>query len=247
MATTLLDSLASFLGTLARSPHPDAVAASLVDCFHDTLATRMAAILPARPPVLVVYGLHGYAENAVQGFDAIGVDDDYPATRAYREAEACIDPIDAVIGTYAGPTRPDSRSRAIVDKVPGGWSAAAPLMQAGTAIGAISLVCAREVTWGPAELATLSAVGNALGMWLTHPDSGLPSVDPLDRPVLTSRQGRILALAEGGATTAAIAAALGYSESTVKQDLQRAMRVLGAPSRAAAVGRARDLGLLEER
>ena len=247
MRTALLDSLASFLRTLAAAPHPDAVAAALVDCFHDTLAARMAAILPARPPVLVVYGLHGYAENAVRGFDSIGIDDDYPSTRAYHEAEACIDPIDAVIGVYRGPTRPDSRSRAIVDKVPGGWSAAAPIMHAGTAIGAVSFVCARGVTWGPAELATLSAVGNALGMWLTHPDSGLPSADPRDRPVLTARQGRILALADGGATNAAIAAALGYSESTVKQDLHRAMRALGAPSRAAAVSRARDLGLLEER
>jgi DNA-binding CsgD family transcriptional regulator len=245
MGHELLGSLASFLRTLAAAPHPNAVADGLVSCFHDTLAVRMAAVLPARPPLLVVFALSGYAEQDVEGFDSFHVDDDYPANRALREADVIVDPLEELPSRYAGTSRPNSRSRQMIQRLPGGWSVSAPLMSAGAAVGAYNLICDADATWGPQEIAVVGAVGNALGLWLTHPDSGLPSPDPRDRPVLTARQRRILALAAAGRTNVAIGATLGYSTSTVKQELQRAARSLGASSRANAIDRARELGLLE--
>ena len=61
---------------------------------------------------------------------------------------------------------------------------------------------------------------------------------------LTDRQCAILALVEAGKSSSSIAARLGFSESTVKKDLRRAMAIVGATSRRQAVTKARDLGLL---
>jgi DNA-binding NarL/FixJ family response regulator len=84
---------------------------------------------------------------------------------------------------------------------------------------------------------------------MAHPDSGFATGVarvPVCVPALTPRQCDILALVLCGWTNADIGARLGYSESTVKQEVQRAARILDAPDRMAAARRARGLGLLGE-
>ena len=245
MGADLLGSLASFLRTLAAAPHPDEVAAAFVRCFADSLGTRTVAIVAARPPLLVVYALAGYEPQEVDGFSSMHLADDYPSTRAVREGEVIVEPIGDLLTSYTGAGRPSSRSRHLVQRIPEGWSVSAPLISAGGVTGALTMVCAGARPWTTWDSAAVSAAGAALGMWLSHPDSGLPSTDPRDRPVLTPRQRRILSLAALGRTTSAIGMSLGYSESTVKQELQRTMRVLGVDSRGAAVERARTLDLLD--
>jgi len=56
----------------------------------------------------------------------------------------------------------------------------------------------------------------------------------------------ILRLVELGKSNASIAMALGYSASTVKAEMQKALRALKVNDRVAAAKRARDLGLLED-
>ena len=126
-----------------------------------------------------------------------------------------------------------------------------PITSGGRPVGAIALLCTPRTSWGPADLAILEAVGAALGLWATHPGSGVttalaPGAAEPDGNVLklTDRQIAILRLAEDGASNSAIAAALGYSISTVKQEIQRVLRTLRAVDRAAAAERARGLGLL---
>jgi len=60
---------------------------------------------------------------------------------------------------------------------------------------------------------------------------------------LDGRQLEILRLVEQGRSNASIAFTLGYSESTVKQDLQRAMKVLRTKDRLDAAIQARSLGM----
>lgn len=95
------------------------------------------------------------------------------------------------------------------------------------------------------SLGLIEALAAAVGMWL----AAFPETSPMRLPqthvlTLTDRQREILHLVERGETNARIAAKLGYSVSTVKQDLLRAMRLLGSHAREEAPARAREIGLL---
>ncbi len=63
---------------------------------------------------------------------------------------------------------------------------------------------------------------------------------------LTRREHEVLAHIAGGATNAGIAAALHLSERTVAHHVSAVLRKLGAPTRTAAVGEARNRGLLPQ-
>ncbi|AWT34156.1 DNA-binding response regulator [Deinococcus arenae] len=65
-----------------------------------------------------------------------------------------------------------------------------------------------------------------------------------DRDPLTERERQVLREAEGGASTAAIAAALGLSEGTVRNYLSEAIGKLGAENRVEAARAAREKGWL---
>jgi DNA-binding CsgD family transcriptional regulator len=101
---------------------------------------------------------------------------------------------------------------------------------------------------GEAYLCGLCAV---VGIWTTHPLRGVQTPE-IWRPVgssviaLSDRQQVILRLVEMGKSNASIALSLGYSSSTVKAEIQKALRALKVNDRVAAAKRARDLGLLED-
>ncbi|WP_155298610.1 response regulator transcription factor [Deinococcus kurensis] len=65
-----------------------------------------------------------------------------------------------------------------------------------------------------------------------------------DRDPLTERERQVLREAESGASTAAIAAALGLSEGTVRNYLSEAIGKLGAENRVEAARAAREKGWL---
>lgn len=65
-----------------------------------------------------------------------------------------------------------------------------------------------------------------------------------ERDPLTDRERQVLREAEGGSSTAAIAARLGLSEGTVRNYLSEAISKVGAGNRAEAARRAREKGWL---
>lgn len=124
-----------------------------------------------------------------------------------------------------------------------------PIISNGKAIGAFDMF-----SDGPEpsrkDYTFLEALGHLLGVWATHPltDNGLdshftPNSDEFAF-MLNERQLQILELVDAGRSNAAIATILGYSQSTVKQELQRSMRVLRTNERQEAARLARELGLL---
>lgn len=243
MAVRLLDSVAAFLHALADVPRPGAAADVIVDSFHDSLDMRAAAVLVARPPHMIVFALSGLPSEQVGDFDVLSLDDDYPATRAYHEAEVVIDAVLQLPQIYAAMSSPGSRGRAMIERFPKGDHVSVPIVGGGRTLGAYTAACEVERDWSPLDLAALSTIGHALGMWLTHPDSGLPDESAL-RPGLSARQADILERVATGMGNAAIAADLGFSESTVKAEIGRAMRSLGVDSRAAAAELALATGLI---
>lgn len=248
MGASLLDGLPPLLQVLSSSPHPDEVAEALVSGPGRQFGASSGAVLWARGPTLIVLGLHGYLREEVAGLDSLPVASDYSLPTAYREGEAFILPIATAGAAYPGLLRPGSRWEHTVARFPAGMIINAPIVSAGRSVGAYALSCAVARSCSTLEVAMLDAVSSALGLWMAHPDSGLFVDDPDSWTdiEISQRQLRILSLVEAGRTNAAIASTLGYSTSTVKQELRRIMVLLGTPDREASAQRARGLGLLPE-
>jgi len=90
-------------------------------------------------------------------------------------------------------------------------------------------------------------VAAAVALWMSHQKSGVLGFDNKSSSSglwLTPRQAEILKLVNEGRSNSAISAHLGFSESTVKQELQRITKRLHVNSRTDAVTKALELNLL---
>ena len=126
----------------------------------------------------------------------------------------------------------------------------APIHHAGIVIGVLGF--ATSTPWEDDDDARelLQSIGLILGMWMTHPrNRDLNSVpSPGQREwslAFTPRQRQVLRMAGQGMSNPDIARALHVSTSSVKQDLQQAMRALRSHDRTTAYQRAIQLGLLD--
>lgn len=245
MSGDLLTGLARLLGLLGTAPHPDALAAGLVEHLEGPLGARASAILAASANRMAILGLHGYEGTDVGELESVPLDRTYPVPRAFLDGEILIEDSRTMVTTYEGVRSLSSRSRELLDRRPDRRTASVPIVSRGRPIGGYSLLCDRD-SWSTLDLSALDAIGHALGMWLTHPDSGLQDHEEVTAPFLTARQIGILSMVSRGMSNVAIAQALGISESTVKQELSRITRSLDADDRQSAVTRAIRLGILED-
>ncbi len=240
-----LGGLPTLLAARNGASHPDDVARALLDGPGAILGATSAAVLWARPPHLVMLGSHGFAEPEEDGFTIVPLAVDYPLTRAYWEAEAIIDPIDEVADRYVDMPLTEPSWAHYRDRVKVGTIASVPLMSQGAVIGTFAFGCAGKTDWSSVDIALLDAVGAALGLWLTHPASGVPRPMPIAQPPnLTARQLRIVRLLADGRSNTSIASVLEVSTSTVKQEVGRVLSAFAVSNRTAAVDAARASGLL---
>lgn len=124
-----------------------------------------------------------------------------------------------------------------------------PVPSAGCPIGVVGFDTDRPFTPDLRDTSFLTGVMAALGMWLSHPATHLTEPEWLaagetETLALTDRQQAILRLVLNGSSNPSIADELGYSRSTVKQELRRAMVSMHAGNRLVAAERAWELGLL---
>lgn len=237
----------ALLEALGRSPHPDEVASALVSGPGSEFGAVSAAVLWAQRAHLAIIGSHGYRPWEADGLQILPVSGGYPLFTAFREGEVIIVNSRDMASQYPGAERPDSRWHRLMERLPDGDHVHAPIVSDGRSVGAYVVSCHTARTWSTLDIARLSAVSHALGLWLSSPDSGFPTeiYDDADRgSTLSERQVRILELVRDGRTNASIAHALGISTSTVKQELARATELLAVDDRYAASERAVELGLL---
>ncbi len=234
------------LGVLSRSPHPDAVAEAIVEGPGSGFEAVSGAVLWAHGSNLVIIGSHGYRAEEADGLQILPLSGGYPLFTAFFEGEVIIVSSRDMEVQFPALRRPGSRWHHLMKRLPEGVHIHAPIVSDGRSIGAYVVSCQRDRAWSTLDIARLDAVSHALGIWLSHPDSGFPvDADDLDHEnPLSERQRRILALVGDGRTNASIAHALGISPSTVKQEIGRAMELLDVTDRHAARRRAADLGYL---
>lgn len=239
--------LSGFVVLLGRHPEPDIVTASLVTGPLAEFGALSALITVARDGSLVIVGTHGFTADEIDAYRVMPLDSDTPPVRAFHHNDPLVIGAADVATEFDGsPSDYDTWDR-IQDRQPVGSVVAAPIALQGVAIGAFVVTCAEARDWTPDDIAILNALSAALSLWLSHPvtRAGL-GAEPDAHPVhlRTPRQQEICRAIASGRSNAAIARQLGVSESTVKQEIGRIKRLLGADGREALAGFAIDAGLL---
>ena len=236
----------ALLSVLGQSPHPDDVARAVVEGPTSEFDSVSGAVLWAQGTNLAIIGSHGYRHDEADGLQILPLSGGYPLFTAFFEGEVIIVNARDMESEFPGLQRPGSRWHHLMERLPDGAHIHAPIVSDGRSIGAYVVSCRATRTWSTLDIARLDAVSHALGMWLSHPDSGFPTdVEGVDEEhILSERQIHILGLVRDGRTNASIAHTLGISTSTVKQEMARAMDLLGVTDRHAASQRATERGYL---
>lgn len=131
---------------------------------------------------------------------------------------------------------------------------AMPLQYQGVAIGACSWWCTHRGPWTWNDYSYIDGTAAILSVWLQLHNyehslaaAGIASTGmPTRTRILTERQRAVLLLIRDGKSNAAIASALGYSVSTVKNDVQALFTVLGCTRRKELARKAEAAGLFTE-
>lgn len=201
---------------------------------------------------LELNGTCGYTSGEIDGYWRVPLSVPTPFSQCVLESEVLIDEIEEVTSRFAALQVDESLWQGFIDRFGVGQVVSAPIIVQGTVIGAYGGITRSKRSWTSRDFAVLDGISAVLGLWMTHPDTPTQRSDRMsERDAgllhLTARQQQILSLVELGKSNTGIAAALGYSPSTIKQELQRVMRSMGVSDRQEAASRARSLGLLPDR
>ena len=250
MTIATLGGLPGFLRVLTTYPSPDAAMAALVDGPMSRYHAGAARFWMFDGADLLHAGGHGWAPEETARYAIL--DPAVPfvlweAVRARRivttdshaPRQTDLDVVDEAFRR----SLVESRSLAAIVR--------APLVLDDAVVGAIGIALTRPWPDNAEARALVTAVTSALALWATTPSAGVAAAVAATRArarsvelVLSDRERDILRLAEARVPTSAIARTLQVSESTVKSELQDAMRALGTSDRVEAAARARALGLL---
>jgi DNA-binding CsgD family transcriptional regulator len=245
-----LESLPGFLDLLNQSSSPDDIVQSLT---HGPLRqfNAIAAFLATFDgSVIRLIGSYGYPPEIPTRYEIMAAEHDWPINRA-----ASLNEIVTVTFSNFFIEYPSVEiDRAIWEPFfaaarNDGLIAFIPLANRGLVRGVYGFAAVDPEDMSLADSNLIRGLSAAIGLWLQGVEHGRSTDNanhftqeiPL---ILTERQQRILMLVEDGKSNSAISRMLDYSISTVKLDLNRAMRMLRTQDRSTAAARARALQLL---
>jgi len=245
-----LGAMPAFLRLLATFPDAETVMDGLVSGPLAAYGVRTCRIWTLRDGNLVAVVGHGHTPEESDRYAVLPGELDLAVWRAVRSGGPLITDGEEQPSSDFGSIDGQFWAR-VLARVDARAVIRAPLRLGSQAVGAIGFITDRPWPDDAAATGALDALTSALGLWITNPRSGADGLAaatlaqaPQDTLAFTPRQREILLLVESGASNPQIAVLLRVSVSSVKQDLQSAMRALGAQRRADAPARARRLGLL---
>ena len=244
----------AFLRLATTNPEPDVLLKALV---HGPLAAYGTFAVSVYVPddageALQLLGQSGFGPSLATYAD-VPLTIDFPIVRAYLSGEAMVTPARDSVGKVLA----EAAMGAVLADLGRGFdevtTIAVPFQYQGVSIGAGAWLCTHQGPWTWNDYSYVDGTAAIVALWLklreyAHQlDAGGMSGRLASRPhLLTERQRTVLALIRDGKSNAAIAASLGYSISTVKNDVQALFTVLGANRRRELVRKALDAGLLTE-
>lgn len=247
MSTTAY--LPQFLRYMSGFPSPDKVLQALASgplARHGMVGGFLWILVDGSH--LVSVGSIGWPMDLEERYSVIPIGLDLPAARAAREDTVTIDESEGFGSQYVGSIDEEyldghfaaKRISSVVN---------VPMRHARAVVGCFGFVTDRPWEVTEESTALLDALSSTLGLWATHPRSGVLSgpISLTQRDwslAFTPRQKEVLALVGEGRSNSQIAHQLHVSVSSVKQDVQHVMRALRTHSRNSAYERAQRLKLL---
>ena len=243
--TTMLSSLPQFLRFLSSLPSADGMLAALT---HGPLApcgATRATFLATEGDEVVTICANGFTPHQVARYARFPTNLDLPSTRALTGISRTR--VEGLLDDFPVLLLDASYWRRLISENGPGDVVAFPIWNGRQTLGVVSVLTSESAGPSPLTDEIATALGAALGLWWSHPltpRDRVTVIEDEDVLILSDRQKTILGLVDQGQSTAKIARELGYSDSTVKQEIQRCMQVLRVADRRLAATKARELGLL---
>lgn len=191
-------------------------------------------------------GNHGH-EDYQQLYQRISLSVEAPITQAFVSGDTIIVPLSQVVHQYPSLSIDGPFWSELQQENGDGDLIHTPIIFEGAPIGVYTFLSDRFNDWGQENLLRLDSIAAALALWMSHPRSRLLDLAPPLSAIgltLTPRQVEILELVREGKSNEAISAHLGFSQSTIKQELLRITKRLRVNNRHDAVEQATQLNLL---
>jgi DNA-binding CsgD family transcriptional regulator len=248
-----LTPLEKFFAYLTTFPDPHAACAALMRGPLSPLAVIIGSIW-AQYEVSELQLIGSYQTSAVisHRYGSIPMNVDVPIVRYTHMNEMGIDDLSTITQKFPVLAIDSPIWDGMTSETETRYLISVPLYASGITVGAFGFISAQSRPFIETYEPIISSLASALALWITHPrmpahlkSSGFTGAFT-DFLYLTPRQVQILLLVEQGKSNAVIAHSLGYSLSTVKQDLRRILHALRVDGRQEAVESARELGLLAD-
>lgn len=252
MASDQLRPSPQFWTFLAAFPHPVTVPRAMaLGPLANFNAKGAFLAFPHEGDFLRTMGGYGFTDDEMDRYALVPLSIASPMAEAYLNSEVFILPFADMPKRYEVVRVDPEIWGQLASRFGEGDVVHVPVTAQGTTLGVLGFYTNERRVWTSKDIVYLEGLCAAVGIWATHPLSGVRTPE-IWRPVgetslvITDRQQVILRMIEGGRSNPAIAMALGYSPSTVKAEIQKVMRTLKVNDRSAAAERARELGLLED-
>jgi len=237
---------------LSAFPHPATVPRALaVGPWSNFDAQGCFLAFPHESDCLRTMGAVGFTDEEMDRYSIVPLSIASPMTECFLQSDVVILPFADMWDRYEVVRIDRELWNQMSERFGDGDVVHAPIRAQGVTLGVVGFYTTESRNWDARDVEFIHGVCASLGIWATHPLSGVQTPE-IWRPVsssviaLSDRQQDILRLVERGKSNASIAMALGYSASTVKAEMQKALRALKVNDRVAAAKRARDLGLLND-
>lgn len=242
----------AFLSTLSTFPDGDTVIRTAISGplapFHP-VASVLWKLNDRHLDILGSYG-HTSAELEVWKHQPIG--NVTPSAECAREGQILIYSEDTFLQTFPGLTHIELTSEEVHAYVFGtdphrigftGEVVLAPIQANGMPCGVLGFMTDRRNDWTTHTLSLVTTMCSAIALWMTNSSTVAPERET--QPVLlTERQLQILEFVAAGRSSQYIAAHMGYSLSTINQELQRINAAFAVSDRHQSVAEARALGMI---
>lgn len=239
-----------FIRYLSTLPRPGGVMEALVRGPLATYGARAAGLHRREGDWLVLIDQYGSDGPQVSRGQIVPLVLDMPITIACRHNELIAVSVRDAIKQYSAMAVDADIWTRLAEQTDDGSLVAAPVVSGGRCVAVYSFIFTGPPDFDAFDYSSCTAIGALLGLWLTHPMTGAEPTNPPEFRrdsvplVLSARQISILEMVASGRANPAIAAKLGYSLSTVKQELSRIMDILRVTNRHDAVHKARVLELM---
>ena len=245
--------LASFVRHLNSNPAPASVVRALVLGPLEFFGARSGGILAHEDGVLRVVADHASESELLARYSTLPLTIDVPYTRAFLHDEALVTTRATLLADFPALAVDSPLWDAEDHKVNAAELVSVPVSHQGVHCGVFGFFTKAPRIWSLSDFLMLEGIAALIGLWMTHPASGISKspaapVHPITDESLefSARQLAILRLVAQDKTNESIAAHLNVSVSTVKHEIQRLLRALRSDDRHGAVAHARALGLVAE-